>query len=109
MRVGAPTNNCLILGAGRSGTSLTALLLQEAGYHVCTRSHPPDEGNPFGYFEDLEDCGERSDIESGLSDRVATVLEKSPGKTGYLRNGSMAARSGPSSTQRYLPWIRSRR
>ncbi len=54
MQVCAPTNNCLILGAGRSGTSLTALLLQEAGYHVCTRSHPPDEGNPLGYFEDLE-------------------------------------------------------
>jgi hypothetical protein len=27
--------------------------LQEAGYHVCTYSHPPDEGNPIGYFEDL--------------------------------------------------------
>jgi len=54
MQVGAPTNNCFILGAGRSGTSLTALLLQEAGYHVCRNSHPPDEGNPLGYFEDLE-------------------------------------------------------
>jgi hypothetical protein len=54
MHLGPPTNNCLILGAGRSGTSLTALLLQEAGYHVCRHSHPADEGNPLGYFEDLD-------------------------------------------------------
>jgi hypothetical protein len=50
----APKNNCLILGAGRSGTSLTALLLERAGYHVYTKSYPPDEGNPLGYFEDLD-------------------------------------------------------
>ena len=50
----APKTNCLILGAGRSGTSLTALLLERAGYHVYTNSYPPDEGNPLGYFEDLD-------------------------------------------------------
>ena len=49
-----PKNNCLILGAGRSGTSLTALLLERVGYHVYTTSYPPDEGNPLGYFEDLD-------------------------------------------------------
>ena len=54
-RVNGPKNNCLILGAGRSGTSLTAHLLHGAGYHVCrTQQPPPDEGNPLGYFEDLE-------------------------------------------------------
>jgi hypothetical protein len=53
-RLSGPKNNCLILGAGRSGTSLTGLLLERAGYHVYRTAHPPDEGNPFGYFEDLE-------------------------------------------------------
>jgi hypothetical protein len=53
-RMSGPKNNCLILGAGRSGTSLTALLLERAGYHVYTTSYPPDEGNPLGYFEDLD-------------------------------------------------------
>lgn len=53
-QVNGAKNNCLILGAGRSGTSLTALLLARAGYHVCSRSNPADEGNPFGYFEDLD-------------------------------------------------------
>jgi len=42
------------LGAGRSGTSLTGLLLERAGYHVYTNSIPPDDGNPLGYFEDIE-------------------------------------------------------
>lgn len=49
-----PKNNCLILGAGRSGTSLTGLLLERAGYHAYMKSFPPDDGNPLGYFEDLE-------------------------------------------------------
>ena len=53
-RMSGPRNNCLILGAGRSGTSLTALLLERAGYHVYQTAVPPDEGNPFGYFEDTE-------------------------------------------------------
>jgi hypothetical protein len=53
-RVSGPRNNCLILGAGRSGTSLTGLLLERAGYHVYTNSYPRDSGNPLGYFEDLE-------------------------------------------------------
>lgn len=49
-----PNNCCLILGAGRSGTSLTASLLARAGYHVYTRAHPPDDANPLGYFEDVD-------------------------------------------------------
>lgn len=49
-----PQNNCLILGAGRSGTSLTAFLLERAGYHVYKTTYPPDEGNPLGYFEDFD-------------------------------------------------------
>jgi hypothetical protein len=53
-RVNGPKNNCLILGAGRSGTSLAGLLLERAGYHVSMNSFPPDAGNPLGYFEDIE-------------------------------------------------------
>jgi hypothetical protein len=53
-RLSDSRSNCLILGAGRSGTSLTALLLERAGYHVYRTAVPPDEGNPLGYFEDIE-------------------------------------------------------
>jgi hypothetical protein len=46
--------NCLVLGAGRSGTSVAGLLLARAGYHVYSSTYAPDEANPLGYFEDVE-------------------------------------------------------
>src|SRR5579863_7984786 len=46
--------DCFILGCGRSGTSLTAGLLADAGYFMGDELYPGDEGNPKGYFEDRE-------------------------------------------------------
>lgn len=46
--------NCLILGSGRSGTSMAAGVLAEAGYFMGEKLYPGDEGNPRGYFEDQE-------------------------------------------------------
>jgi hypothetical protein len=46
--------NCLILGSGRSGTSMVAGALAGAGYFMGRRFHAADEGNPKGYFEDVE-------------------------------------------------------
>ena len=46
--------DCFILGCGRSGTSLTAGLLSQAGYFMGEELYPGDEGNPKGYFEDRE-------------------------------------------------------
>jgi hypothetical protein len=46
--------NCLILGSGRSGTSLLAGTLSGAGYFMGAHLIPPDEANPRGYFEDDE-------------------------------------------------------
>jgi hypothetical protein len=46
--------SCFILGCSRSGTSLTAGLLAQAGYFMGDRLFPADEGNPKGYFEDHE-------------------------------------------------------
>lgn len=43
--------NCLILGSGRSGTSLTAGIMLQAGYYMGDDLYPPDAGNPKGYFE----------------------------------------------------------
>src|SRR5262249_26774035 len=55
---GAPTamnaRSCLILGSGRSGTSLLAGILHGAGYFMGENLVPADEGNPMGYFEDDE-------------------------------------------------------
>lgn len=46
--------NALILGSGRSGTSLVAGTLAKAGYFMGSHLWAPDAGNPKGYFEDEE-------------------------------------------------------
>src|SRR5262249_31665720 len=46
--------NCLILGSGRSGTSLLAGTLRLAGYYMGEHLIPADASNPKGYFEDDE-------------------------------------------------------
>ena len=53
--------NCLILGVGRSGTSLTAGLLADAGYHLGDEIFEPTAGNPTGIFESkvVNDLNER--------------------------------------------------
>jgi hypothetical protein len=44
--------DCVVVGCGRSGTSLCAGLLASAGYAAGRRLLPPDRGNPTGHFED---------------------------------------------------------
>lgn len=46
--------NCLILGAGRSGTSMVAGSLRLAGYEMGAGLKPPTSSNPLGYFETVE-------------------------------------------------------
>jgi hypothetical protein len=45
--------DCVVLGCGRSGTSLVAGLLASAGWHLGERLLAPNVDNPRGYFEDL--------------------------------------------------------
>ncbi|HZO81816.1 MAG TPA: sulfotransferase [Candidatus Binataceae bacterium] len=49
-----PPRNCVILGSGRSGTSMAAGLLAQAGYFMGGELWPANEGNPKGQFEDRE-------------------------------------------------------
>ena len=46
--------NCLILGSGRSGTSMVAGTLANAGYFMGDHLYPPRHSNPKGFFEDPE-------------------------------------------------------
>lgn len=46
--------NLLILGSGRSGTSLVAGTLAQAGYHMGNDYIQARESNPKGFFEDEE-------------------------------------------------------
>lgn len=46
--------NCLILGSGRSGTSMVAGILSNAGYYMGSNLIPPRAANPKGFFESPE-------------------------------------------------------
>ena len=46
--------DCLILGSGRSGTSLVASMAHQAGYFLGEPLLPPNVGNPRGRFESRE-------------------------------------------------------
>lgn len=46
--------NCVVLGSGRSGTSLLAGTLSSAGYYMGERLIPAGVENPKGFFEDRE-------------------------------------------------------
>ncbi len=43
--------NCIVLGCGRSGTSMVAGALHGAGFFAGEDLMPPTPGNPKGYFE----------------------------------------------------------
>lgn len=43
--------NCLIMGFGRSGTSLMAGILHQSGYFSGDDLYPPRKSNPLGFFE----------------------------------------------------------
>jgi hypothetical protein len=45
--------NCLVMGFGRSGTSLMGGLLYHSGYFLGNHLHPARETNPKGFFEDV--------------------------------------------------------
>jgi len=57
--------NCLIMGFGRSGTSLMGGILHNAGYYMGDNLYPPRHSNPMGFFE--------NDFINGINERI---LEK---------------------------------
>ena len=44
----------LVIGTGRSGTSIVAGMLYRMGVYMGEYFRPPDEHNPFGYYEDRD-------------------------------------------------------
>jgi len=82
--------NCLILGSGRSGTSMLAGMLHQAGYYMGEKFHQSRDSNPKGFFEWYRINRINEDILAaydgiGLRDRLfKKILKKntihSPGK-----------------------------
>ncbi len=70
--------NALVLGAGRSGTSLVAGLFHNSSYFAGENLWPPTASNPLGYFEDVE----INSINEDLLNKVAPW--RPPGVVGAL-------------------------
>ena len=83
--------NCIILGSGRSGTSMTAGVLRNAGYFMGEQLNPPNETNPKGQFESYE-------INRINEELLSQVTPKRP--TNIL--GELLFRSRPVFGQRWL-------
>lgn len=85
--------NALVLGSGRSGTSLLAGLFHESSYFSGENLWPPTGSNQLGYFEDVE----VNRINEDLLDKVAPW--RPPGIVGALWP---VHRDRPRYTQRWL-------
>lgn len=59
--------NCLILGSGRSGTSMLAGTLGKAGYFMGDKLYPANYNNPKGFFEDPEINGINERLLEGVN------------------------------------------
>ncbi len=83
--------NCIIMGSGRSGTSLAAGILSRSGYYMGEKLNPANITNPKGQFEDREVNSINEEI---LAPIVASRPEQGIGKWLY--------RSRPQTGQRWL-------
>ncbi len=68
--------NLVVLGCGRSGTSLVAGLFERAGFHVGSKVHPTRDSNPTGFFE----SGEINQI----NNRILEARASRNGLTGWV-------------------------
>jgi len=78
-------HNCLILGCGRSGTSLTGGLLNKAGYYFGSNPIEARDANPKGFFEDhlINYVNERIMLERVRYARLPPWLYRALGRTPY--------------------------
>ncbi len=109
--------NCLIIGSGRSGTSMVAGTLARAGYFMGDQLYEPRRSNPKGFYEDVEVNAVNEAILSSVTPwvpprfrpwRLYTLLRRSlfPGKPG--EGERWLARVSPDAVLHSTPEIDSR-
>ncbi|MCK5057978.1 MAG: hypothetical protein KAT34_15085 [Candidatus Aminicenantes bacterium] len=86
--------NCLIMGSGRSGTSMLGGILYQAGYFMGETLHKPRDSNPKGFFEWYEINRINEDILSNYGKSLRSTLEKKIFKRNPVTN--------PGGNQRWL-------
>lgn len=60
-------NHCIVLGFGRSGTSLMGGILFHSGYYLGDDLFPPRESNPLGFFE--------TDMINGINEKILELYD----------------------------------
>jgi len=86
--------NIIILGSGRSGTSMVAGCLAKSGYFMGNNLYPPRNSNPKGFFESADINGVNEDIISLNIPHRPRILPQ------WIRNKIF--RSRPMKCQRWL-------
>ena len=84
--------NVIVLGSGRSGTSMVAGSLAAAGYFLGHDLLPPSPSNPKGFFEDVEVNAINEDILESVVPRRPRVLGNTLFKDRPLRYQRWLAR-----------------
>lgn len=69
--------NCLILGSGRSGTSMVAGCLRNSGYFMGDSFYRARDSNPKGFFEDREI--------NRINEKLVASIEPTSRKFGFIR------------------------
>ena len=88
--------NCLIMGFGRSGTSLMGGLLKDSGYYMGENLYPPRDSNPKGFFE--------NDFINGINERILSRYDYS--ETYFVKsNEKVYSPYNPNYGQRWLSYI----
>ena len=78
--------NVIVLGCGRSGTSLTAGLFSKAGYFMGPRLHLPDPSNPKGFFESAEINQLNEALIAGAISPFSRLLDVVRSRKKFLKN-----------------------
>ena len=90
--------NCLILGFGRSGTSLMGGLLHQAGYFLGNHLHPARATNPKGFFEDM--------VINRINEQILQRFDYSKLNPDYPRYPKTYSPYSPRDGHRWLSMIR---
>lgn len=87
-------HNCIILGSGRSGTSMLAGTLAKAGYFMGDDLYPPRDSNPKGFFEDPVINGINEQILEPLDYKTTHPFRTAVCNAAVTFAGSLGARIG---------------
>jgi hypothetical protein len=89
--------NSLILGFGRSGTSLMGGILHQAGYYMGDGLYPPRHSNPKGFFE----CA----FINGINERILRYYDYNLLNDTYPDLGKVYSPFCPGEGHRWLTYI----